>query len=350
MPAAGSGENKPVRRRSVMREVCALIRMLLAGLLALLAPAPDPAPVFAPVPSGAEDGALTIRLPGETIRIHRGEFALPGTGFVDPDRLDRLADSLAAKLDYPAKNAKFTASGAIEPERPGRRLDRPAFESRFYAFFYGKGEAEFWPPVRLVPAKVDSELLAGLNEKVIGRYVTYYNPNNRNRAHNIELASKTLDSTVVFPGETFSFNRTIGRRTTERGYKEAPVIVRGELSEGVGGGICQVSSTLFNAVDNAGLQIVERYAHSRNVAYVPPGRDATVSWYGPDFAFRNTLDQPVLIRSFAARGTMRVVLYSTESVRHHPRAVPGMRPGRIEEVRDTPHRGDGMIGAGRNLF
>lgn len=301
--------------------------MMLAGLIALLSP---------DLPDGA-DGALTIRLPGETIRIHRGEFALPGTGFVDPAKLDRLADGLAAKVDVPARNAKFAANGTIRPEQPGRKLDREAFESQFYAYFYGTGEADMEPPARQVPAKVDSALLTGLNEKVIGRYVTYYNPRNRNRSHNIELASAALDSTVVFPGETFSFNRTIGKRTVERGYRQAPVIVRGELSEGVGGGICQVSSTLFNAVDNAGLQIVERYAHSRHVAYVPPGRDATVSWYGPDFAFRNTLNQPVLIRAYAARGTMRVVLHSTESVRHHPREVPGIQRGQIEEVRDALH-------------
>ena len=303
--------------------------MLLAGLLALLPPAQE-------LPDGT-DGALTIRLPGEPIRIHRAEFALPGTGFVDPARLERLADGLAAKVDVPARNAKFAANGAIRPEQPGRQLDRAAFESRFYAYFYGSGESEMEPPMRQVPAKVDSELLAELNEKVIGRYVTYYNPRNRNRSHNIELATRSLDSTVVFPGETFSFNRTIGQRTVERGYRQAPVIVRGELSEGVGGGICQVSSTLFNAVDNAGLQIVERYAHSRHVTYVPPGRDATVSWYGPDFAFRNTLNQPVLIRAYAGHGTMRVVLYSTESVRHHPREVPGIQRGRIEEVRDALH-------------
>jgi len=307
--------------------------MLLAGLIALAAAAPVPGP------QDAADGALVIRLPGETLRVHRAEFRLPATGFVDPVRFERLVAGLAAKLEVPAENAKFNADGSIRPERPGRRLDRTSFEERFYAYFYGDGEAVIEPPVRPVPAKVDGELLAGLHEKVIGRYVTYYNPRNRNRSHNIELAARTLDSTVVFPGETFSFNRTIGRRTVERGYREAPVIVRGELSEGVGGGICQVSSTLFNAVDNAGLQIVERYTHSRHVAYVPPGRDATVSWYGPDFVFRNTLNQPVLIRSFAANGTMRVVLYSTESVRHHPREVPGMKPGPIEEVRDALHPG-----------
>lgn len=86
-------------------------------------------------------------------------------------------------------------------------------------------------------------------------------------------------------------------RTPDKGYMKAPVIVRGELSEGVGGGICQVSSTLFNAVDRAGLEIVQRYSHSRRVPYVPPGRDATVSWGGPDLRFQNKYNQPVLIRA-----------------------------------------------------
>lgn len=331
MKDAGSGENKPECRYPEMREVCALKWMMLAGLIALLAPAPAP-----DLPDDADaDGALKIRLPGETIRVHRGEYALPGTGFVDPIKLDRLTGSVAAKLEIPARNARYDKRGGVVAERPGRRLDKEMFESRFYAYFYGRGSAELEPSVLAVTPKVDGELLVGLSEKLIGRYVTYYNPGNVNRSHNIALAAEAIDSTVVFPGETFSFNRTVGQRTVARGYREAPVIVRGELSEGVGGGICQVSSTLYNAVDNAGLQIVERYAHSRNVAYVPPGRDATVSWYGPDFAFRNSLDQPVLIRAHAACGTMRVTLYSTESVHHRPREVPGMRRRQVEEVPDT---------------
>ncbi|MFP3440966.1 VanW family protein, partial [Pantoea sp. SIMBA_133] len=116
---------------------------------------------------------------------------------------------------------------------------------------------------------------------------THFRKNNLERTSNIELAAEAINNTVVFPGETFSFNQTVGKRTKERGYLPAPIIVKGELSEGIGGGICQVSSTLFNAVDQAGVQIIERYSHSRSVPYVKPGRDATVSWYGPDFSFRN---------------------------------------------------------------
>ena len=128
------------------------------------------------------------------------------------------------------------------------------------------------------------------------------------------LAAEAINNTVVFPGETFSFNQTVGKRTKEKGYLPAPIIVRGELSEGIGGGICQVSSTLFNAVDQAGVHILERYSHSRSVPYVKPGRDATVSWYGPDFSFRNELNQPILIRAKVIEGSVVIHVYSSEDM------------------------------------
>jgi hypothetical protein len=100
--------------------------------------------------------------------------------------------------------------------------------------------------------------------------------------------------------------------------------VRGELSEGIGGGICQVSTTLFNSVDRAGLKIIQRYSHSRNVPYVPPGRDATVSWEGPDFTFTNQYNQPILIRASAGGGTVVISLYSSHIIEYKPRVVPSI--------------------------
>ncbi len=84
------------------------------------------------------------------------------------------------------------------------------------------------------------------------------------------MAAEAIDNHVVFPGESFSFNETVGERTKEKGYQRAPVIIEGELAEDIGGGICQVSSTLYNAVDIDGMEIVERYSHSRSVPYVRP--------------------------------------------------------------------------------
>ncbi|WP_345840752.1 VanW family protein [Bacillus sp. P14.5] len=161
---------------------------------------------------------------------------------------------------------------------------------------------------------MDSELLERIKRKRISHYVTYFNSRNKERVHNIKLASDAINNQVVFPGETFSFNQIVGKRTVSKGYLPAPVIVKGELSEGIGGGICQVSSTLFNAVDRAGVKILERYSHSRRVPYVPPKRDATVSWYGPDFTFRNQHNQPLLIRSVVTGGQMIIMVFSSEDL------------------------------------
>lgn len=187
------------------------------------------------------------------------------------------------------------------------------------------------PEMNIYP-KVDTEVLAHIKTQQIGQYVTYFNSNNKSRTTNIELAAKALDSHVVFPNETFSFNKVVGRRTTAKGYKSAPIIVRGELSEGVGGGICQVSSTLFNAVDRAGLRIVQRYSHSKRVPYVPSGRDATVSWYGPDFQFQNKYNQPILIRAKRYGGSLVIKLYSSEILDEKTRKVPNAPTNIPEEI------------------
>lgn len=158
--------------------------------------------------------------------------------------------------------------------------------------------------------------------------MTYFNSSNKSRSHNISLSAKAIDNHVVFPNETFSFNQVVGMRTRNKGYKSAPIIVKGELSEGVGGGICQVSSTLFNAVDRAGLQIVQRYSHTRSVPYVPPGRDATVSWGGPDFRFQNQYNQPILIRAKRYGGSMIITLYSSDVINSKLRKIPKV-PSRI---------------------
>ncbi|PKM80478.1 MAG: vancomycin resistance protein, partial [Firmicutes bacterium HGW-Firmicutes-13] len=112
------------------------------------------------------------------------------------------------------------------------------------------------------------------------------------------------------PGQVFSFNRTVGPVTTERGFKFAPVISGGTVIMGLGGGLCQVSSTLYNAVLQAGYQVVERYPHSKPVGYVPRGRDATIS-YHLDFKFRNNTDSFVLIKGSIWGGRVQIQLLSS---------------------------------------
>lgn len=124
------------------------------------------------------------------------------------------------------------------------------------------------------------------------------------RCQNIELAAKTIDGTVLMPGQTFSFNEFLGPRTTAKGYKIAGVFANGRHDVGVGGGICQVSTTLYNALALSGLKIVQRSNHSMAVTYVPIGRDAAVSFPNPDLKFINNFDFPIALDSVYQKGQL----------------------------------------------
>lgn len=247
------------------------------------------------------------------------EFGFPS---VDMQKLQNISDQLNNQIRKEAINATIDENGNIIPERPGTELNNAIFKEQFLTYFYQKNPSTIMVPIRSVYPKVDSELLTQIRSQRIGHYVTYFNSHNKERSHNITLAAAAINNQVVLPGETFSFNQTVGKRTKDKGYLPAPIIVRGELAEGVGGGICQVSSTLYNAVDRSGLQILQRYSHSRRVPYVPPGRDATVSWYGPDFSFKNKYNQPILIQAKVQFGMLMVFLFSSDEIDFKPKHVP----------------------------
>lgn len=117
----------------------------------------------------------------------------------------------------------------------------------------------------------------------------------RGRAHNIRRTAEIIATTTLQPGERFSFNTAVGRRTRRRGFREAPVIIAGRMERGYGGGVCQSASTIYAAALHAGLTIVEHYPHSRTSAYIRPGLDATVDWGSKDLVLENPFDFPVSI-------------------------------------------------------
>ncbi|MBH5317047.1 VanW family protein [Paenibacillus sp. GSMTC-2017] len=260
-------------------------------------------------------------------------YKMPGIPLVNDEQLEQLMDEVAKKVEREPVNATLDGYGKVIPEVPGNKLDRLAFRQLFYGYIIEGTSSTIEVPLRKVYPRVDSEVLSSIKGRLIGQYTTYYNKRNKNRSSNIVLSAHALNNYVVFPGERFSFNFAVGERTRQKGYLRAPVIVRGELYEDIGGGICQVSSTLFNAVDRAGLTIVERFSHSRSVHYVPSGRDATVSWYGPDFVFENPYDHPILIRTYANAGQVSVSITSSELVALEPREVPGASKELPEEVK-----------------
>ncbi|MCA1059044.1 VanW family protein [Rossellomorea aquimaris] len=276
-------------------------------------------------PTMSNDDQLHIQMPdGTHISVERHSLVVPliDEPLINVRNYNRFVSEVQKKVYTPPQNAYINDLGRIVPEKAGNKLDERKFRELTTDYLYSRGDKLSDPPLLTLYPKVDSEILAHIRTQKIGQYVTYFNRHNEERTKNISLATEKINNTVVFPGEVFSFNKVVGKRTKEKGYKKAPVIVKGELSEDIGGGICQVSSTLFNAVDQAGVAILERYHHSKRVPYVPEGRDATVSWYGPDFTFKNAYNQPLLIRAKILGGQVVVTVHSSDLINVRKRKVP----------------------------
>lgn len=152
---------------------------------------------------------------------------------------------------------------------------------------------------------IESQLFAD----TLGEHQTKFNTGDVGRSKNIMLAAHKINGTILAPGEIFSYNGVVGERSYSEGFETAHVYVNGETVDGVGGGICQVSSTLFNAVVYANLDIVERVNHQLTVSYVPLGRDATVDYGNIDFRFKNSTGHPLKIVCTAENGTMYAGLF-----------------------------------------
>ena len=151
-------------------------------------------------------------------------------------------------------------------------------------------------------------------DTLVASYSTEFTTGTGN-ATNITLASQHINGILLQPGDVFSFNDVLGNTTLEKGYTYAPVIVNAKLVQGVGGGVCQVSSTLYNAVLMLGLTPIERQPHSKPSSYVPLGQDATIDWGNIDFKFKNTFNYPLYIISYTRNGTLYVDLYSNHSLK-----------------------------------
>lgn len=143
----------------------------------------------------------------------------------------------------------------------------------------------------------------------LSSFTTRYDPGAKDRNTNLQLACQKLNNKVILAGETFSYNKTLGERTIAAGYKNAKVYENGQVVDGIGGGICQISSTLYNAVLLANLEITERRNHQFVTSYLPAGRDATVVYGMTDFKFKNTRKYPVKIKASVSGGVASIGIY-----------------------------------------
>ncbi len=227
---------------------------------------------------------------------------------IEPEEPDFRA--VYGLLARPAEDAAWDSEGRILPEKPGCSFD----------FLAAQEAAEELPegetlviPLEEVPPMVTAETLrALLYRDELGSYVTELG-GTETRIGNIRLAAKALDGCLLLPGEEFSFNGRIGQRTEEAGYGSALSYVDGELVSEVGGGICQVSSTLYCACLLADLEVSFRTNHRYYQSYVPPGLDATVSWGWPDYNFVNSTDYPLRIEASCEDGSLKVALRGTKT-------------------------------------
>lgn len=179
-------------------------------------------------------------------------------------------------------------------EQPGIIFDKAEFTKLLNDNFESK--RSFSMPVEATFPKVTVEnLKAKMFKSTLGSFVTYYGSSPDNRKVNVRLAASKIENVILGPGDEFSFNKIVGARTEDRGFKKAHVYSNGKIIDDFGGGICQVSTTLYNAALRADLGITERKNHMFTVSYAQPGLDATVSYGIDDFRFKNTLKYPVKI-------------------------------------------------------
>jgi vancomycin resistance protein YoaR len=227
---------------------------------------------------------------------------------------------LGKNVEQPARDATFSVDGSrvgVVPAKPGVRLDVVATAK---AMLHAALQR---PPalrvaalaVRESQAKVTTAAARAMHIRgLVSSYTTEYG-GIPNRIHNVQLVAHLVDDKLIAPGSTFSFNRTTGERNAAKGFLEAPVIVNGELTTGLGGGVCQVSTTVFNAAFEAGLKITERTNHSLYISHYPQGRDATVDYPDVDLQFVNDTGNWLLLRTFVGPSELTVNLYGTPTNR-----------------------------------
>ena len=231
--------------------------------------------------------------------------------------IDEFVDNIEQKVNKNFQNAKISIKNGdikITDEINGAKLQKDELKKviieKINEDISGE-DIKIKAPVQISKPEITKEKLSTINSK-ISSFSTSFSSSTINRINNIQLATKAIDGILLMPGESFSFNETVGERTRERGYKEAGVIVGDKIESGLGGGICQVSSTLYNAMLNANIKASERRNHSLPLSYVGKGLDATVDWGNIDLKFKNTLNTPIYIEAYIQNKNVYFNIYSND--------------------------------------
>jgi vancomycin resistance protein YoaR len=323
---------KPGRVVDRERFAAELERVLRSGGRELVAPLEDSRPRLETL--AAEEAADTVRrilrapvslaFKGERIgalepaRVARLLRIAPReTHFVIGFDRERVAAAVKPALEpwrQRATNARISIEGdrvRIVPSRPGLEVNpKVAHQAVAAAAYSDLRVAELALRQTRADLTTAEAQALGVRER-ISTFTTEMGPSSANRIHNVHLMARYIDGTLIKPGETFSFNERVGPRTEARGFREGQMIVGSLLLPSIGGGVCQTATTLFNNAWELGLPIVQRYNHSFYISHYPMGRDATVSWGGPDFVFRNDLKTAIVIKASYTSHTLTFTFWGT---------------------------------------
>jgi vancomycin resistance protein YoaR len=316
----------------------ALRATALAGLPAVTV---DLKTVEPPISNAAAERAATtartiaaapvkLKLKGEGIigKLGRADLAAlvrfqPRGGVVrvvlDPGGVEGKVDPLVKPFTTKPVDATFRVSGDrayVVKSKRGTALDvRRAQKSIYAAGGEAGNRTALLGLTALQPELATKEARAlGIRER-ISTFTTDMGESSPNRIWNVHLLGNYLQGTIVPAGKTFSYNQVVGPRTIERGFREGQMIFGGVLIPSIGGGVCQTATTIFNAAFEAGLPVSERHNHSWYISHYPMGRDATVSWGGPDLAFKNDLKHALLINVSYTDSTFTINFYGTKQGR-----------------------------------
>ena len=292
----------------------------------------DTMTIYAGKPGVNFDSAAVEQVLDEKIRLmdfepYEVSVELSETPQID---IDKIAEQVIG--DPVSATVSKEDGKTIVPEKVGVQFD--VEEART---IIGDGSAASYEiPVTTTAAKVTAEKLEEvLFRDTLASCSTSLNEGNVPRTNNVRLASAAINGTILNPGEEFSYNNVVGERTTERGYQSAGAYSGNEIIDEVGGGVCQPSSTLYMAVLRADLEVTQRVNHSFTVAYTPLGEDATVSWGGPDFCFKNDTDYPIKILAEQSNGQLTMTIVGTKTsdktVTTRTEVIETYTPQRIEK-------------------
>ncbi|MFF2450069.1 VanW family protein [Neobacillus sp. NPDC058068] len=206
---------------------------------------------------------------------------------------------------------KLDANGQVVKGTPQTILDEAELIENVLQASEKGGNVEI--PLYVTASGYNPEEAASLGEVVVASFTTYFNSSVAGRTKNIALSAEAINNVILGIQDSFSFNTTVGPSDAEHGYQPAPEAVEGKLVEGIGGGICQTSSTLYNSIDQLAVGYIEKHNHSLHVGYVPTGRDATVSYGGPDFRFKNTSGVPILVKAIVKKGSLTVEVRTSKA-------------------------------------